>query len=138
MGDWRVWIRQSCVCGYRRECRCNLESLYKLVGWPLYKKYGHAFDAFGAAMADPEKVLGPLGLEEDIKEKLITTIQHRHKVWPGSLPPGLASQPQGRDMEPSRTPGQGVTRGFVLTIGVFSATQSIPAKSREPFRGVGG
>eukprot|EP00667_Euglena_gracilis_P013984 EG_transcript_14462 len=65
-----------------RECRCNLESLYKLVGWPLYKKYGHAFDAFGAAMADPEKVLGPLGLEEDIKEKLITTIQHRHKAQP--------------------------------------------------------
>ncbi len=23
-----------------------LEDLYKTVGWPLYRKYGHAFDAF--------------------------------------------------------------------------------------------
>lgn len=23
-----------------------LEDLYKQVGWPLYRKYGHAFDAF--------------------------------------------------------------------------------------------
>lgn len=65
-----------------RECRCNLESLYRACGWPLYKKYGHAYDAFGASFADPEKVLGCLGLEEDIKEKLITTIQHRHKAQP--------------------------------------------------------
>jgi len=65
-----------------RECRCNLEALYQACGWPLYKKYGHAYDAFGSAFADPEKVLGPLGLEDDIKEKLITTIQHRHKAQP--------------------------------------------------------
>jgi translation initiation factor 2 subunit 1 len=24
----------------------SLESLYQSVGWPLYKKYGHAYDAF--------------------------------------------------------------------------------------------
>lgn len=24
----------------------NVEELYKDVGWPLYKKYGHAFEAF--------------------------------------------------------------------------------------------
>jgi translation initiation factor 2 subunit 1 len=65
-----------------RECRCNLESLYKVVAWPLYKKYGHAYDAFGTAVADPEKVFGPLNLEEDVKEKLITTIRHRHKAQP--------------------------------------------------------
>lgn len=72
--------------GAHRECRCNLESLYKVVAWPLYKKYGHAYDAFGTAVADPEKVFGPLNLEEDVKEKLITTIRHRHKVrgpWGG-------------------------------------------------------
>jgi|EP00670_Eutreptiella_braarudii_P001708 translation initiation factor 2 subunit 1 len=65
-----------------KECRCNLESLYQAVAWPLYRKYGHAYDAFGASFADSEKVLGPLGLEEDIKEKLIQTIQHRHKAQP--------------------------------------------------------
>ena len=27
-------------------CGQTLEELYKIVGWPLYKKYGHAYDAF--------------------------------------------------------------------------------------------
>lgn len=38
----------------------NLESLYRAVGWPLYRKYGHAYDAFKAALADPEAVWGSL------------------------------------------------------------------------------
>lgn len=28
----------------------NLEDLYKMVGWPLYRKYGHAYDAFKLAI----------------------------------------------------------------------------------------
>jgi translation initiation factor 2 subunit 1 len=28
-----------------------LEELYQSFGWPLYRKYGHAFDAFKAAVA---------------------------------------------------------------------------------------
>ncbi len=27
-----------------------LESLYQSVGWPLYRKYGHAYDAFKLAI----------------------------------------------------------------------------------------
>ena len=27
-------------------CGQTLEELYQIVGWPLYKKYGHAYDAF--------------------------------------------------------------------------------------------
>ena len=27
-------------------CGQTLEELYQMVGWPLYKKYGHAYDAF--------------------------------------------------------------------------------------------
>ena len=29
-----------------------LEDLYERIGWPLYKKYGHAYDAFKLALAD--------------------------------------------------------------------------------------
>ena len=29
----------------------KLEDLYQTVGWPLYKKYGHAYDAFKLALA---------------------------------------------------------------------------------------
>ena len=28
----------------------SLEALYQTVGWPLYKKYGHAYDAFKLAL----------------------------------------------------------------------------------------
>jgi translation initiation factor 2 subunit 1 len=28
-----------------------LENLYSTVGWPLYKKYGHAYDAFKIAIS---------------------------------------------------------------------------------------
>lgn len=29
----------------------SLESLYETVGWPLYRKYGHAYDAFKLALS---------------------------------------------------------------------------------------
>jgi len=29
----------------------SLESLYETIGWPLYRKYGHAYDAFKLALA---------------------------------------------------------------------------------------
>ena len=28
----------------------SLETLYQTVGWPMYKKYGHAYDAFKLAL----------------------------------------------------------------------------------------
>ncbi len=28
----------------------SLEDLYVQIGWPLYRKYGHAYDAFKAAI----------------------------------------------------------------------------------------
>ena len=27
-------------------CHQNMEELYRNVGWPLYRKYGHAYDGF--------------------------------------------------------------------------------------------
>lgn len=64
------------------ECKCNLESLYHAVAWPLYAKYGHAFDAFNMAVANPEKILDPLRLPADVHEKLFYNIKHRHKAQP--------------------------------------------------------
>lgn len=34
---------------------CSLESLYKSIGWPLYARYGHAYDAFKLALVNPEE-----------------------------------------------------------------------------------
>mmetsp|Transcript_23284 Transcript_23284/g.30183 ORF Transcript_23284/g.30183 Transcript_23284/m.30183 type:complete len:335 (+) Transcript_23284:50-1054(+) len=33
---------------------CSLEELYQTVGWPLYKKYGHAYDAFKLCLSNDE------------------------------------------------------------------------------------
>ncbi len=33
----------------------SLEELYKMVAWPLYRKYGHAYDAFKLCLSDDDK-----------------------------------------------------------------------------------
>ncbi|XP_024390263.1 eukaryotic translation initiation factor 2 subunit alpha homolog [Physcomitrium patens] len=44
----------------------DLEDIYTHVGWPLYKKYGHAFEAFKLIVNDPDSVLN--GLTKEVKE----------------------------------------------------------------------
>lgn len=52
--------------------KLHLLDLYERVGWPLYARYGHAFDAFKLALTedgeDPfEKVILPEHLKEELK-----------------------------------------------------------------------
>ncbi|MCO5573905.1 hypothetical protein L7F22_027680 [Adiantum nelumboides] len=42
------------------------KDLYVHVGWPLYRKFGHAFEAFKIIVTDPDSVLG--GLTREVKE----------------------------------------------------------------------
>ncbi|KAK2970823.1 hypothetical protein RJ640_014811 [Escallonia rubra] len=81
--------------------RANLEVLYNNVGWPLYQKYGHAFEAFKLIAHDPNSVLnalvreikgiGPGGQEvtvmipvisEKVKDALVKTIRKRMTPLP--------------------------------------------------------
>ncbi|KAL9234750.1 hypothetical protein vseg_009581 [Gypsophila vaccaria] len=41
----------------------DLEDLYVRIGWPLYRKYGHAFEAFKTIVTDPDSVLDQLTYE---------------------------------------------------------------------------
>ncbi|MFZ8393418.1 hypothetical protein ACO1MB_14350, partial [Staphylococcus aureus] len=41
----------------------DLEDLYIHVGWPLYRKYGHAFEAFKLIVNDPDSILNSLTRE---------------------------------------------------------------------------
>ncbi|XP_073115241.1 eukaryotic translation initiation factor 2 subunit alpha homolog isoform X2 [Elaeis guineensis] len=41
----------------------DLEDLYIHVGWPLYRKYGHAFEAFKLIVTNPDSVLDSLTRE---------------------------------------------------------------------------
>lgn len=81
--------------------KIDLEDLYIHVGWPLYRKYGHAFEAFKLVVNDPDSVLdcltrevkevGPNGQEitkvvpalaEDIKDSLVKNIRRRMTPQP--------------------------------------------------------
>ncbi|KFM24092.1 Eukaryotic translation initiation factor 2 subunit alpha [Auxenochlorella protothecoides] len=44
-------------------CGVELDDLYSQVGWPLYRLYGHAYDAFRGMIPDPEPVLERLRTE---------------------------------------------------------------------------
>ncbi|KAJ4835193.1 hypothetical protein Tsubulata_025003 [Turnera subulata] len=79
----------------------DLEELYINIGWPLYRRYGHAFEAFKIMVTDPDSVLSSLTREvketgadgqeitkvepvvsEEIKEALIKNIRRRMTPQP--------------------------------------------------------
>jgi len=54
----------------------ELEQLYQKVGWPLYKKFGHAYEAFKMALTDAS-VLDVLALDASLKDALVKNIKRR-------------------------------------------------------------
>ncbi|XP_009613323.1 eukaryotic translation initiation factor 2 subunit alpha homolog [Nicotiana tomentosiformis] len=79
----------------------DLEDLYVHVGWPLYRKYGHAIEAFKLIVNDPDPILnsltreiketGPDGqevtkvvpaLSEKVKDVLVKNIRRRMTPQP--------------------------------------------------------
>jgi len=56
-----------------------LEELYEKIGWPLYRKYGHAYDAFKIALADDtdEDPFAEIDVPEDLKDEIKTYIRRR-------------------------------------------------------------
>jgi len=66
--------------------KCYLEDLYDRIAWPLYKKYGHAYDAFKIALAEEsngggesavEDPFSTLTVPDDIIEELKLYIRRR-------------------------------------------------------------
>ena len=57
----------------------SLEELYRQVGWPLYKKYGHAFEAFKLSLTDPEAVWSSLPdvVNSSVRAELMQSIVRR-------------------------------------------------------------
>ncbi|KAI0524366.1 hypothetical protein KFK09_003733 [Dendrobium nobile] len=79
----------------------DLEDLYIHIGWPLYRKFGHAFEAFKLIVSDPDSVLEPLtkevkevgsdgqevtkvepALTEELKDALVKNIRRRMTPQP--------------------------------------------------------
>jgi len=63
----------------------QLEDLYTMFGWPLYRQYGHAYDAFMLAIHDPETItakLDELNVPKEIQEELLTNIKRKMTPQP--------------------------------------------------------
>lgn len=57
--------------------KMRLEDLYIKLGWPLYNKYGHAYEAFRKGITEPEEVFGEFELGEDIMKTLMNQMRKR-------------------------------------------------------------
>jgi translation initiation factor 2 subunit 1 len=64
----------------------HLEDLYEKIGWPLYKKYGHAYDAFKLAISEEAAAAAAGGavdpfesieVPEDLKDEIKNYIRRR-------------------------------------------------------------
>ena len=62
------------------KCRISsLESLYESVAWPLYDRYGHAYDAFKLTLGEGgvEKVFEGLTISDQVQRELMAVIRKR-------------------------------------------------------------
>jgi len=58
-------------------CKVRLEELYMQFGWDLYKRFGHAFDAFKLIVSQPDKVLNQYNIRDDVQKALLSNIRRR-------------------------------------------------------------
>lgn len=54
-----------------------LKHVYQQVGWPLYKKYGHCYDAFKRVLTDQEDIFEGIEVDETLKQVLTDYIKKR-------------------------------------------------------------
>ncbi|KAI9353926.1 eukaryotic translation initiation factor 2 alpha subunit-domain-containing protein [Pilaira anomala] len=59
-----------------------LKELYEIIGWPLYKKFGHAYDAFKMAIVDADTVFQGMTFSEDVRKELLSIIKRRMTPHP--------------------------------------------------------
>lgn len=58
--------------------KMRLDFLYQTVGWPLYRKYGHAYDAFKLALQDADdNIFDGLDVSVEIQQALVQYIKRR-------------------------------------------------------------
>jgi len=61
----------------------SLEEMYQLIGWPLYKKYGHAYDAFKAAISENEEpIFEGMDIDPEMQSSVLTYVKRRLATQP--------------------------------------------------------
>lgn len=68
-----------------KTCNTELIKLYKQFGWAMYKKYGHAYDAFKKVVSGDEALLDEFEMSDDVKKALLHNIKRRLTPQPHSI-----------------------------------------------------
>ena len=58
----------------------DIEELYSKTAWPLYRKHGHAYEAFRVAISDPDSIFNEElmpGLEPSLRQAMLADICKR-------------------------------------------------------------
>ncbi|GAA5961596.1 hypothetical protein JCM3765_002641 [Sporobolomyces pararoseus] len=100
----------------------EMEHINDLVTWPLYKKYGHAYDAFKLSITEPDSVFSELNIPSDIYEELRHNIARRLTPQPVKI---------RADLEVTNFSYNGIlTIQDALAAGEALSTEEIPIKIR--------
>lgn len=58
--------------------KVSLEKLYETIGWPLSRKYGHAYDAFKLAITNQDQVFDGIEfISQEIRDDLVSQINRK-------------------------------------------------------------
>merc|ERR1719198_2804118 len=99
-----------------------MEQINDTVAWPLYKKYGHAYDAFKLSITEPESVFADLNIPSDIYEELRHNIARRLTPQPVKI---------RADLEVTNFSYNGIlTIQDALAAGEALSTEEVPIKIR--------
>jgi len=101
-------------------CKVPLIELYQQFGWDLYKRFGHAYEALKLLVTNPDKVLGPYNISEDVKQHLIRIAVRRLTPQPVKI---------RADIEVTCFSSEGIDGiKAALRAGEALSTQDIPIK----------
>lgn len=75
----------SIVCHAADECKIPRQEAMEMVAYPLYQKFGCAWDQLKLALKKPEEVFAPLNISPNLVEKILEIAQHRLKDQPVKL-----------------------------------------------------
>ncbi|POW10471.1 hypothetical protein PSTT_06114 [Puccinia striiformis] len=100
----------------------DMETVNEMVAWPLFEKYGHAFDAFKLSITEPETVFGQLNIPENVMMHLTANIARRLTPQPVKV---------RADIEATCFAYSGIDAiRTALKLGESIGTESVPIKIR--------
>jgi len=67
------------------QCTKEMEQIYPTIAWPLYKRFGHAFDAFKLSITDPAAVWSTAGIVIEAGELTLLNANIMKRLTPQAV-----------------------------------------------------